>query len=140
MDVLTCTSVPVSAANHRDPSFMTRIPRRAGFQPPLIVVALRLTAVSRDTWATAAGAGATGPTNPAAAEPAAETAAAARATGPAKLTGADSPVPGAAADGVTSIPAGSAPAGPMAAARSSAPDTGGGAGRGSSAALRTGPG
>src|SRR5215213_36011 len=70
MAEFTCTSVPVSAANHRDPSFMTRMPRRAGFQPPLMVTALRLTAVSRETWAVAAGAGAAGPTFPAAAAPA----------------------------------------------------------------------
>src|SRR5829696_2046259 len=59
MAELTWTSPPVSAANQRDPSFITRTPRRAGFQPPLMVGELRFRAVSRETSATD-GAAATG--------------------------------------------------------------------------------
>src|SRR5437899_10014949 len=64
MAELTPVSAPDSAANQRDPSDITRMPRRAGFQPPLIVAELRFLAVRRETWATDAVCGsglATGP-------------------------------------------------------------------------------
>src|SRR5438105_2722427 len=114
MDELTWTSVPVSAAHQRDPSFMTRMPRRAGFQPPLIVVALRLTAVSRDTWAVAGRPGATGPRLTVTGAPAWEAATAPLVSGRWALTGADPPATGPATGGATSIPAASTPAGTMA--------------------------
>src|SRR4051794_5180010 len=64
MAEFTSVSDPVSAANQRDPSFMTRMPRRAGFHPPLMVAEFRFWAVRRVTWA-AAGmpAGGSGPMN-----------------------------------------------------------------------------
>src|SRR5947208_12319637 len=63
MAELPMVTAPVSAANKRDPSPMTRMPRSAGFQPPLMVSELRLAAVSRATRPANSGpAGGSGPT------------------------------------------------------------------------------
>src|SRR5262245_34386310 len=57
MAELTLVSAPVSAANHRDPSAMTSTPRRAGFQPPLMVAELRFRPVRRANWLAESAAG-----------------------------------------------------------------------------------
>src|SRR5205085_2681123 len=105
---------------------------------PLIVVALRLTAVSRDTWAVAGRPGATGPRLTVTGAPAWEAATAPLVSGRWALTGADPPATGPATGGATSIPAASTPAGTMASGVSSEREIGGGGGGGSSAGTRTG--